>query len=482
LRIHRPALAVAALCGTLLVASGCGGSSSSTTSDTSSTASIVPGDTAAYVAVESDVDSGQWTTLDSLVSQIPGARGAVLDTVSKGLESQDLSFDEDVAPALGPVVVVAVSADGDVVALTQPEDTAKLQQLVATTGASLVTADADGWTAVAESQADIDAYEQSLARGSLAADSSYTEVSAALPQEALLRAYLRVDRLESSAATLGAATGVSNIPGLSGIGAGGLSAVAFSVTAEDDGLRLVGSTAAQGGKTYELQLAKQIPADALVAAAFHGTDSMLDQLREALGGSGALEQFEQVVGVPLEQVVGLVDGEGVLYVREATPLPELTIAVRPSDPAAGKATLDKLAERLADLAGAKTSLETRDGLAVTRIQIEPVTITMARTEETLVLTTGSAGIRTLISSGDKLLDSPSFTAAAEKVGLGTTTAGFFYVDVDGLGPVVEGLADAAGQALPPAALDMIDTFDYVMLNSTADESTTSFTGFIRLRS
>jgi hypothetical protein len=443
---------------------------------------MVPGDTAAYVAVDSDLDSSQWTTLDSLVSQIPGARSAVLDTVSKGLESQDITFDEDVAPALGPVVVVTVSAAGDVVALTQPEDSAKLQQLVATTGEPLVTADVDGWTAVAESQADIDAYRQSLARGALDADNSYTQTTAALPQEALLRAYLRADKLESSAATLGTATGVSNIPGLTNIGSAGLSAVAFSVTAEDDGLRLVGSTAVQGGKAYELQLAKQIPADALVALAFHGTDSMLDQLREALGGSGALEQFEQIVGLPVDEVVGLVDGEGVLYVREATPLPEVTIAVRPTDPAAGKATLDKLAERLADLAGAKTSLETRDGLAVTRIQIEPVTITLARTEDTLVLTTGSAGIRTLVSSGDKLMDSASFTAAAEKVGLGATSSGFLYVDVDGLGPVVEGLADAAGQALPAPVLDIIDTFDYVMLNGTADESTTSFTGFIRLRS
>ncbi len=455
---RRLALALAAILG-LVALAGCGGSSSS---QTASPAAMAPADTAAFVAVDSDIDSAQWTALDDLATQIPGARSAVLDAVAKALAKESLVFDEDIAPALGPEVVVTVSPRGKVVALTQPADPAKLESLVSRDDSSAVTDEVDGWTAVADSQADIDAYRQSLARATLEGDATYTKAAAALPDAALVRAYVRTDKLQTSAASVGQAVGAANLAGIADIGGTTLGAVAFSVTAESDGLRLVGSTAASGGATYEVELAKQIPADALVALSFHATDDMLAQVRKGLASGGGLERFEQLIGVPIDQIAGLLDGEGILYVREATPLPEVTIAVRPSDPTQGKATLDRLATRLTRLTGAKVSTETRDGIVVTRLQIEPIAVSMARAGDTLVLTTGPAGIRTLLASGDKLLDSASFKAAATKVDLGTRTGGFLYVDVDALVPVIEGLADSAGQQLPPSTRKTIETFDYVI--------------------
>src|SRR5690349_11619834 len=53
---------------------GGGGSNSSSVPDT---AALAPADAGIWASVDTDVDSGQWTALDAVLAQIPGAESAI---------------------------------------------------------------------------------------------------------------------------------------------------------------------------------------------------------------------------------------------------------------------------------------------------------------------------------------------------------------------------------------------------------------------
>jgi hypothetical protein len=93
------------------------------------------------------------------------------------------------------------------------------------------------------------------------------------------------------------------------------------------------------------------------------------------------------------------------------------------------------------------------------------------------MTTGVTGIRDFAADGDKLDSSDAFERAADAVGLGDRTSGFLYVDVDGILPVVEGLAGGSLGADDRAELEKLDAF---VLEASRGGDTTTLTGFLRL--
>jgi hypothetical protein len=146
----------------------------------------------------------------------------------------------------------------------------------------------------------------------------------------------------------------------------------------------------------------------------------------------------------------------------------------------GKAfeTVDRVARRLAEQSGRRVETRTNGGASVSELQLEGVVVTYARVDEAVIVTTGPTGIADFLGGGPKLADDPSFTAAAERVGLGDRTRGFAYVDIDGLVPLVERLGPADG--LPTEAREALDSLDSVILEGSGESATTQLDGFLQV--
>jgi hypothetical protein len=466
-----PALALLLAAFGLAVA-GCGGAAEATGGGVPASASLAPADALAYATVTTDESSGQWSQAADLLDRFPGANDDLQKQIATALEAEGVTWKDDVAPALGPEVVLVVTSDRKTIVLTQPDDEDKLAALVAKSDETVVSATVDGWTALAEEQSDLTSYEASLAQGTLAGDDGLEEGFAALPAEALVRGWVDVAALTPDLREeLGQAGQDLDI---------GVDWLAAGFAAEDDGLRLAVGVRTPGGDgtEYEPKLLERVPADAVVALSFGGTQKLVDQLERRIPLDQIAGQVEKATGVSVGGILDAFSGEGIVYVRPAGTAPEVTIALAPPDPDKVWETLDRLAHTLAQQSGSTVRTVTEDGREVRLVQVDGVTVRYARLDGgTVIMTTGVTGIRDFAADGDKLDSSDAFERAADAVGLGDRTSGFLYVDVDGLLPVVEGFAGGSLGADDRAELEKLDAF---VLEASRGGDTTTLTGFLRL--
>jgi hypothetical protein len=477
-----------------LALAGCGGEETTATSD-AGTATLAPRDAGVWASLDTDRASAQWQALTALLARVPGADAALDDLLAEAVAEDGLDWQEDVLPALGPEVVLVVPGGSEeAVVLTQPRDEEKLNALAQREEGTAV-GEQDGWTVVAESQAALDAYQTALEDGSLADDPDFEDAVAGLPEEALARLYVDGAGIERALAR-GAAQAGSALPGgatVTGPLAGstaGLGTVAAAVTAEADGLRLVALAAPETGAvdTFEPTLLDRVPADALVAVAFRGGETVRRQLDQA--GGGALgPQLEQALGLSLDELAGLFAGEGVLYVRPGAPIPEVTIALDGAGER-GVQAIGRLVRGFGALlpgavAGPALQTETEGGVPVTRLELQQgVAIRWASVDGTLLVTTGAGGIRSFRAGGAKLVDSAAFEQAAADVGFTGETSGFAYADVDALVPLLEGLADLSGSAPDKSFADVaaaLEAMDSLALDARPDGERVRVEGFLRIR-
>jgi hypothetical protein len=455
-----------------LAVAGCGGAAEPAGGGVPASASLAPADALAYATVTTDESSGQWSQAADLLDRFPGANEDLQKQIATALEAESVTWKDDVAPALGPEVVLVVTSDRKTILLTQPDDEDKLAALVAKSDETVVTATVDGWTALAEEQSGLTSYEASLARGTLAGDDGLEEGFAALPAEALVRGWVDVAALTPELRDEFGQAGQDLDIGVDWLAAG--------FAAEDDGLRLAVGVRTPGGDgtEYEPKLPERVPADAVVALSFGGTQKLVDQLERRIPLDQIAGQIEKATGVSVGGILDAFSGEGIVYVRPAGTAPEVTIALAPPDPDKVWETLDRLAHTLAQQSGSTVRTVTEDGREVGLVQVDGVTARYARLDgDTVILTTGVTGIRDFAADGDKLDSSDAFERAADAVGLGDRTGGFLYVDVDGLLPVVEGLAGGSLGADDRAELEKLDAF---VLEASRGGDTTTLTGFLRL--
>lgn len=454
-----------------LAVAGCGGAAEPAGGSVPGSASLAPADALAFVTVTTDDSSSQWTEAADLLARLPGATEDLQKEIASALDEQNLTWKEDVEPALGPEVVLVVTADRKTIVLTQPEDDSKLTALIAKSDEPIVRATVDGWTALAEQQSDLTAYEASLARGTLAGDDGLAEGFAALPAESLVRAWVDVAALTPQ---LGQGLGQASRD--LDLGVDWLSA-AFA--AEDNGLRLAVGVRTPGGDgtEYEPKLVERVPADAVAALSFGGTQKLVDQLERRLPLDQIADQVEKATGVSVGGLLDAFSGEGIVYVRPAGTAPEVTVVLAPPDPEKVWQTVDRVAHRIAADSGTTVRTVTEDGREVSIVAAQGATVRYARVDDTVILTTGVTGIRDFVGDGDKLDSSDAFRRATDAVGLADRTSGFLYVDVDGLLPVVEGLAGGGLSADDRAELEKLDAF---VLEASRGGETTTLTGFLRL--
>jgi len=234
-----------------------------------------------------------------------------------------------------------------------------------------------------------------------------------------------------------------------------------------------------GGDTrYEPKLFARVPADAVAAVSFGGTQKILDRVQGNVDLDKVSGTIESITGVSLKGLTDALSGEGALYVRPSgADVPEVTLVLRPPDASKTWETLDGLARKLARQANTTVTVRTEDGTEVRRVTTDQATISYARLDDdTIIATTGDTGVRTFLADGPKLADSDAYTRAADAVEMGEKTRGFVYIDIDGVLP----LAEQAGGSLPPDAKDAVAAIDSFILQSSGDGDVTKVSGFVRL--
>jgi hypothetical protein len=459
-------LAIAAL------ASGCAGAEE-TGATVPDSASLAPADAIAFASITTDADSDQWQQADAVLSRVPALRDGLTGAIANGLGEQGLDWETDVAPALGPEVVVVGTANRHAIVLVQPESTERLDALLEAVDEDVARAEVDGRIALAENAAHLAEYRAALARGTIEDDPEFVAGVEALPADSLGLVWVDLAAVTKALGSALEGFGVSEPLEV------GLDWLAAALAADDDGLLLVlGSRTPGGGDThYEPELFERVPADSVVAVSFGGTQGVLDRIEGQVDVEGIAGAFEKVTGVSLDGVLEALTGEGVLFVRPGEELPEVTLALRPPDADETWTEVDRVIRELARDAGAPVTTSTENGIAVSQATAEGTTVRWARPEPGLVVVTTGTDVAVLSQGGETLAETDAFEAAAEDAGLGERTKGFAYVDVDGLLPVVE---RASGTEVPQDLQQSLGAIDAVLLQASGDGDTTRVSGFVRV--
>jgi len=221
----------------------------------------------------------------------------------------------------------------------------------------------------------------------------------------------------------------------------------------------------QAPPAYAPTLLDKVPADALVAVSFHGGEALTEQLGS---NAAALKQVEKQLGVSLDDLTRAVQGEGVLYVRPAPLIPEITLAVQSADPAATKQVFDTIVGKLG-------------GAAAKSLPIPGFELSTTSVGDVVLVSTSKTASDSF-GSGPGLRSSDRFEAAAKAVGLGDTTSGFAFVDVHGLAPLVQAAAGLVGGSSGSGTDDAVKalaSLDFLAVNALTEDGHVRVEGALR---
>ena len=468
-----------ALLGLVLGLAACGGDSGGGASSSSSAAGIVSAEVLAFISLNTDVDGDQWKQAEAFLTKLQ-IRDEVVAELRSSFTEDQLDWEEDVKPALGPEVdfVVLAPAAGkkepSFAVLVQPADEAKLKSLLERAkekGTPTLTRSLDdGWVILGESEADID---RALAGDGPKLDGvqAFQDATAKLADETLVSAWVNGPAVQKLILEQVPAALRESIPA----GAQKLRHAVLAVEALEDGIKLFSAAEAEGGlgqTAYDSKLVDEVPADAVVFASFRGLGK---QVGTSLGSAGA--ELQGVLGVTADDFASLLEGEVGIYVRESPLLPEVTLVAEVADEARAKKTLNALAERAAGLGGQRKTT-TVGGVEFGQVVFEGLPISYAVSGGRMILTNFPGALEKLRGEGDKLSGSASFKAAAETLGMGDETTGFFFVDFDRVLPVVQGISGLAGDPVPPQALDGLRPLTTLLLFGTADGDEATLAGLL----
>jgi hypothetical protein len=500
LRLAAPLAIVSAA---LAMAAGCGGDGGGGGGQTGG-ADVAPATAALFLALNTDFEGDQWQTAVDLVDRFPAGREA-LDTFRQDLEEQeDVDFEQDVRPALGPEVALVLLGfeDEDAVLMTQPEDEEKLQALVEKSEGA-VAEEIDGWWVVAESQEILDRFKDARGDDSLADTEAFDRTTGALPDETLATLYVNGEQLTPLLEASG--TSEEEMAALEcSLGDAGIPSMAFSLGAEDDGARLSGAIRAQNLAVPEeggAELAGEVAGGALVFASFRGLG---DQLRGTLRClreadeefNEQLGQAELFLGVSVEEdILPLFEEETAIVVyppsedaaAEATELPfeipTAALVTQVEDEAEALETADELAEQAASLAdGAEVEELDIGGVEARRVETGEVDVYYAAFDGKLVVATNEEGIEAAQGGGESLSDDEDYAGAREAAGPPDETTGFWYADLaDGVDYVLDIYSETEGEDVPAEVEESLEPLRSLFLwTETEGDDVYSFEGFLEI--
>ena len=396
--------ALAALAGALLlIASGCGGASPSNAAAGRDSAGLVPPGALAFVTVDTRLDSAGWKTIDRLTGGLP--------MLQQALRKQGLQLDQDVTPALGDELGIAVlgvdNGRRDAIALTRSRDEAKLRTLASKFdrgGEHYTVEDIGGWSVVAGSKEAFDAVRGARSGRSLADVPEFKSATKELGGGSVAFAYASGAGLQKAAGGLSGLAGNEGTPRWA----------AAQVTADGSAVRVkarLESTSAATSPSYEPRLLRDVPSGALLAVSFKNAQTGLKRF------AGALP-----LGLPLADLAPALRGEGVFYLAQGVVIPTLVLELDSPDPAAAATSLRAVATRLTAKAGGAVKLNVlRQG--------------------SRVYLTNSASIP---SPGARLVDDQPFKDALAAADAPKEVTFLAYADLQRLAPVLQALSQFLG--------------------------------------
>lgn len=467
----------ALVAGFVLAAAGCGGGSDSAATGGTGAASLAPESAVLYATINTDLDSDQVNQLEELLEKFPD-REKLLAEVQKGLAEEDLSWEQDIKPALGEtfdLVLLDFRRSDDVVGILKPADEQKLNALVTKGDDPAVTRKVDGWTLIADSEAVLDRFETARSDGTLDDEDEFNSAMDALPDEALAKVYVN-----GGAAT----TALNEAGGGAAAGKNRLNAIALALGAESGGLTLDGAVTSElqddlaSSEPYESKLLEAAPEGALAFISGNGYDQVEKTLRET---PRTFDQFRELFGIDLEGVFTLVDREFALWVGQGAPIPEVTFLAEVEDEAAAMAALDKLAALIPPEAGAQRRTTEVDGVQAKQVVIEGFPITYAAFDGRAIVTTRPGAISDVREGGgDSLADDADFKQAKEDAGMGDETFGFVYLNIEELAALVQGFAGAAGEEIPPEVDRNLDPLGAFLFYSDGQPEDLKLSAFLSI--
>ena len=467
-------LVVAALS---LPALGCGEASSPGAAG----ASVAPAGAQAFVSVDTSFDSANWETGRALLVKFPDGNKAV-DWLLRQLSGQGLDFQRDVKPAFGPetdLVGLDLSGDGKFVGLTQPEDRAKLDALLAKSDPPLVKREIDGWVAFSDSQANLDEFESMQKEGALDGVSAYQKVSSQVASDAFVHVYV-------------AGSALASTPFLTLFGSDAPS-LALSLKPEDDGIHVEGAaspaTSDLFSQPFKAELPSQVPGGVFLYAGTSGLDAELSAFRNVIeeaepGFDRHLARVEAELGVSLDSdVFPLFSHESALYVRPGFPIPEVTIVTQVDDEQTAMATLDKLAKGVTEYySGARLDSFDTAGVHAQRLSLNQfLSVYYGTFDGKLVITTSAQGIADLKAGTTRLADDQAFKDATSAAGMPSETTGFLYVDLSKALPALVGLGDAGGMRAPAWLRPNLEPLHSLVVYGTKDGDVAKFVGVLSIQ-
>jgi hypothetical protein len=443
-----------------LIAAGCGGSTTTAGgigTGPSPAAELKPG-ALVYWETVSDSGSGQWEQAQELLRRFPDG-DTWIAKLRKEVADEGLNWEQDVEPALGETTAVAVyPGSGDesaqVVALTKADDPAKAVALVEKLeapelGDPTVTRTVGDWVVVGESDAAIDAALKTGSGRSLADDQGFTSAMSELPDDALSRLYADpAAALETFGSADAEVAGTFRMLGLER-----LDFAAAWATAKDEGAELglaAGGEGASGllgsGEPYSSALLERVPDDALVFLSFQGRGAtkQIEDLRANPLYTMALRRFERELGVKLEELVSLTDGEVAFYARMAMPIPELTLMLDSENPQQARASAEKLLRAFAQREGGQV---TEDGDVTTAV-VDGFPVNLGTVDDVVVFTTSKDAFDELAASGDKLPDSDRWRSALESAGVPDQYTSLVYADLGETVGLLQAYLGLSGKSEP----------------------------------
>jgi hypothetical protein len=485
-RLARGLLA-ALLCGLALALQGCGGEGGGGTQLAG--AEMVPADVPLYVSIDTDLASEQWRTAQDLLDKFPG-KERLLNELKEELASEDVDFERDVRPVLGPELGVALldfDDDDSYVGLMQPRDEAKLNALFEKDEDPPVHTEIEGWTVFAETQAVLDRFRQERAGEKLSSSAPYEEAVGELPDDALVKAYFGGPQVQQAIRE-----------GLAGEGAPqGLAqrfeafeSFAAALTAEGDGVRFEAGAIVDSDvelDTYEAQLPESLPAGALLYVSFANLDEPARRLIEILKDvipnfEEQRRQAEQGFGFSLENdLLPLLQNEGAFAIYPGEPLPAFVLALADGERAVR--LMDRLGALLALGEEGSTRQEEVEGITVKELVFrdEGFSIFYASLDGVFVASNVRASVLEASRDGLKLADESLFRAAREGADAEGGTIAFAYGNLDEGLPYAFDSAEEQGDTVPQEARENAEPLESFLVSVTQDGDRFELSGFLAIK-
>jgi Protein of unknown function (DUF3352) len=480
-------LLVALLCGLALVAPACG-SEDEAPEQTLAGAEMVPADVPLFVSIDTNLDSEQWQAAQALLDKFPG-KERLLNELRKELAEDDVDFERDVRPVLGPELGVAwldIDDEDTFVGLMQPKDPAKLTALLEKGKDPPVHTEIDGWTVFGETQAALDRFRRGQQGDTLSENDAYRDAVETLPEEAIVRAYFGGPQVQNAIRE-----GLSDEGAPESLGqVAEFRSAALALTAQADGVRLeaeVLGVTESTIDTFEPELPETLPAGALLYLGYANLDGPARELLEAIeeGAPNFAEQrrqAEQAFGFSIEQdLLPLLANEGAFAIYPGRPLPTFVFAIAGDEEKAVR-LMDRLGALLELGGGGAAGQEELEGVTVKRLNVEEeFTIFYAALEGVFVASNTRDGVLEANRDGPKLRSDALYQAAREGAEAEGGTVGFLYGNLQAGLPYVFDFAEDEGETVPDVARENVEPLQSFLVNAVQDGDRFELSGFLGIK-